>query len=220
MYHNFIEVLPTYNSSEPGELIEMAVMKELKELMKLECDYPVDDHTLDKLLEKAELIKVGPEECIVEAGQFAPDVWIVKKGIIRLVDMDGNRERTSSFALPGTLFMLKHSFVKDLPSYFEMWSCCETELLKVSRKHFKELLKTDLQFTVWMFHYVMEELFFQEKKHSSVSNGTASERFNAICRHRPDLMEKVKQKHLASYLGISPEYFCRLKRKIKKNTSD
>lgn len=191
-------------------------MDKLKELLKQECNCPIKDETLDMLLARAEILKVPAEECIVEAGEYASDVWIVKSGIIRLVDMDGNRERTVAFAMPGTLFMLKHSFVKDLNSYYEMKSCCETEILRISRNHFKEILNSSHDFAVWMFHYVMEELFYQEKKNSSVSNGYASERLKALFQNRPELLEKVQQKHLASYLGISPEYLCRLKRKFKQ----
>lgn len=185
----------------------------LKELIKQECDKPIDDPALDSLLACAELVKASAGECLVEAGQYSPDVWIVKSGIIRLADMDGCRERTAAFGTPGTIFTLKHSFVRNLPSYYELWACCDSELLKVTRNDFEQLLVSNHQFAVWMFHYAMEELFYQEKKNSSVSNGTAIEKFKALSLHRPELIEKVQQKHLASYLGVSPEYLCRLKKK-------
>ncbi len=73
------------------------------------------------------------------------------------------------------------------------------------------------RFAIWMFHLVMEELFYQEKKNSSVANGLAKERFEALYRYRPEIIDKVQQKDIASYLGISPEYLCRLKSKIKKH---
>ena len=74
------------------------------------------------------------------------------------------------------------------------------------------------KFAIWMFHLMMEELFYQEKKNSSVANGPAKDRFETLYRHRPDIIEKVQQKDIASYLGGSPEYLCRFKRKLVDKT--
>lgn len=192
-------------------------MKELKTLLKNECDMKIEDDVLDLFLSRAESVTVAPLKCFVEAGTYSPYMWIVKSGIIRVVDMNGDKERTIAFGLPGTVFTLKHSFVKGLPSYYELWSCCESELLRVSRKDFDDLMRASHRFAVWMFHLMMEELFYQEKKNSSVANGPAKDRFEALYRHRPEIIEKVQQKDIASYLGISPEYLCRLKRKLIGN---
>lgn len=190
-------------------------MNKLKALLKDECDLKVEDDVLDLLLSHTESISVAPNKCIVESGVYSPYMWIVKNGIIKVVDMNGDKERTIAFGLPGTVFTLKHSFVKGLPSYYELWSCCECELLRISRKDFDDLMQNSHRFAIWMFHLMMEELFYQEKKNSSVANGQAKERFEALFYHRPEIIEKVQQKDIASYLGISPEYLCRLKRKIK-----
>lgn len=192
-------------------------MEKLKALLKLECGHRVADSVVELFLSRSKSIKIPAGKCFVEAGSFAPDVWVVKSGIIRVVDMNGDKERTIAFGLPGSVFTLKHSFVKHLPSYYELWTCCDTELLRVSRNDFDNLMRISHEFAIWMFHLMMEELFYQEKKNASVSNGHAKERFEALYRHRPEIVECVHQKHIASYLGVSPEYLCRLKRKIKKN---
>ena len=108
-------------------------MKELKALLKNECDMKIDDDVLDLFLSRAESVTVASMKCFVEAGTYSPYIWIIKSGIVRVVDMNGDKERTIAFGLPGTVFTLKHSFVKGLPSYYELWSCCECELLRVSR---------------------------------------------------------------------------------------
>lgn len=189
-------------------------MKELKALLKNECDMKIEDVVLDLFLSRAESVTIAPLKCFVEAGTYSPYMWIIKRGIVRVVDMNGDKERTIAFGLPGTVFTLKHSFVKGLPSYYELWTCCECELLRVSRKDFDTLMHESHKFAIWMFHLMMEELFYQEKKNSSVANGPAKDRFEALYRHRPEIIEKVQQKDIASYLGISPEYLCRLKRKL------
>ena len=44
------------------------------------------------------------------------------------------------------------------------------------------------------------------------------ERYESVLRKRPELIDRVPQHQLASYLGITPESLSRIKKRIKKNT--
>ena len=43
------------------------------------------------------------------------------------------------------------------------------------------------------------------------------ERYESVLRKRPELIDRVPQHQLASYLGITPESLSRIKKRIKKN---
>ena len=45
---------------------------------------------------------------------------------------------------------------------------------------------------------------------------TAEERFEKFCRKYADLIYKVPQKQIASYLGVTPEFFSKMKSKMLK----
>lgn len=168
-------------------------MNTLKALVRQECDYPVEENVLDMFLGSCEVIAARSGECIVEAGEYSPYIYVVKTGIIRLSDYDGDKERTFAFGLPGTIFVLKYSFVKGLPTYFSVYSCCDSVLLRLSKKDFDMMMKRSHEFAIWMFHCMMEELYFQEKKNSTVFNGLAKERFKALWIQRPEIIMKVSQ---------------------------
>lgn len=189
-------------------------MEKLKTLLKQECDFPVSDRILNLFLGKAEIVKFKRDEKVMSPGEKSKWIWIVKEGIIRFVDMDGEKERTCAFCLPGTVFMSKHSFVKNLPSYYEMEACCPSVLLRVSHKDVESLLEKEHEFALWMLKLSWEELYYQEKKNSTVANGQAYERLRTLYKERPEIISNVKHRHIASYLGISPEYYTRLKKKF------
>ena len=48
---------------------------------------------------------------------------------------------------------------------------------------------------------------------------SAEERFEKFSKKYPDLIQKVPQKQIASYLGVTPEFFSKMKSKMlrKKN---
>ena len=187
-------------------------MTSLKELLKRECSYEPADATLDRFLALAHTINLAQDEVLIHPGQNNSNVYVVKDGIVRFADMNGEKERTFAFATPGTVFMSKHSFVKHLPSYYLVDACCESTLLEVKCDDFNQLVRECPDFAVWSLHMAWEELFYQEYKNVNVNNGTAKERYLALQKNRPEIIGRVYQKTIASYLGISPEYLCRLRK--------
>lgn len=190
-------------------------MDKLKALLRKECAYVPSDDLLDRFLSLGELHRYDSGSILTETGVTDTNMYVVKKGIVRFSDFDGDRERTFAFALPGTVFYNKYSFVKNLESYYQvdLWGDCE--IIAISRSEWRKLVAECHDAALWMLSYAQEELFFQEYKNARIYNGSAAERFKSLLCLRPELLKYVPQKILASYLGITPEYFSRLKRRFK-----
>ncbi|MDE5877837.1 MAG: Crp/Fnr family transcriptional regulator [Muribaculaceae bacterium] len=186
---------------------------ELKQLLEQELGY-LPGASIDLLLSKGVIKHYNRGQVIIECGKLCDDIFIIKEGIMRFVDMNGDRERTFAFALPGTLFFSKHSFVMSLPSYYQVEACCECELMVISRQDFWQAAEESHELALWLLHYAHGELFYQEYKNSAVHNGTAAERYRKMIADRPAIIKTVSQKIIASYLGVTPEYLSRLKREF------
>ena len=50
----------------------------------------------------------------------------------------------------------------------------------------------------------------------SILADTAEEKFNRLVNQSPHILQLVPQKHLASYLGMTPETFSRMRKKAMK----
>lgn len=191
-------------------------VEEMKLLLKEEVGFLPTGPGLDRLLREAKWLHVGARYVVIEMGKTCPDVFIVKDGIIRVWDFDGEKERTFGFGLPGTIFESKHSFVMHGPSYYQVETCCPSVILRIPEREFWNTVQSDHSFAVFMLHNAYGELYSHEFKESTVNNGTARERFEAMIKYRPVILEKVPQKIIASYLGITSEYFSVLKRRLLK----
>lgn len=191
-------------------------IEEMKLLLKEEVGFLPSGTGLDRLLNRAEWMRVDSKYVIIEMGKTCPDVYMVKDGIIRVWDFDGEKERTFGFGLPGTIFESKHSFIMHGPSYYQVETCCPSVILRIPEQDFWETVESDHSFAIFMLHNAYGELYSHEFKESTVNNGTARERFEAMLKYRPAILEKVPQKIIASYLGITSEYFSVLKRRCLK----
>lgn len=200
--------------------IDTKELEEMKTLLKEEVGFLPTGPGLDQLLTRAEWLRVDAKYVVIEMGKTCPDVYILKDGIIRVWDFDGEKERTFGFGLPGTIFESKHSFVMHGPSYYQVETCCPSTILRIPEKEFWKTVENDNSFAIFMLHNAYGELYSHEFKESTINNGTARERFEALLKYRPIILEKVPQKIIASYLGITSEYFSVLKRRFLTGNAD
>lgn len=191
-------------------------MARLRRLLCEEVGYEIPARALDNLLGVARLEEYRAGGTIVGHMQMNPDVFILKQGIIRYSDLDGDKERTFAFGLPGTLFMSMHCFWRRSPSWFQIQACTPAQVLRISLDDYWKLTGTDLDIARWMLHIAHGELWYLEHMNATVRNGSARDRLTSMWRHRPEIIKRVPQKIIASYLDITPEYLSRLKKQLLK----
>ncbi len=189
-------------------------MEKLKELLNKECDRTLSSEQWDELFALARAVTLRKGEVLISPGEVKPDVYIVKEGILRGVDFNGDHERTFCFGLPGTIFNSRFSFYRKLPSYYQIEACCPSVVLQIPREDYIGLTDRSHAFAIWALHYAWFEQYLEEDRESTVHNGNARERYLHMLKTRPAIVKGVAQCVLASYLGVTPEYLCRVKASI------
>lgn len=189
-------------------------MDELRKLLDVECDYRMADDTMDRFLGLMTEVRLKNNEPLIPYGKTDKNIYVVKEGIIRLAYFDGSKEMTFSFATPGTLLISWHSYYALVPSIFQLESCGKSVIMKVTKAQFDELLSESYDFTSWMLRMSMAQFWFHEMKLALINGATAKERFEALLKNRPEIIQKVSSKIVASYIGIIPSSLSRLKREL------
>ena len=138
----------------------------------------------------------------------------ITEGIMRSVYFDGVKERTLAFALPGTMSMSLHSYYMNRPVFLQHEACCEAAVLCSTKQNFDRFISLYPEFAQWALNMAYCQLYFYEMK-LCVIKGDARERFRALIQNRPEILEKVPLNAIASYLGITPSYLSRLKKKLR-----
>lgn len=189
--------------------------KDLKQLLKEECKFSPSDSLLERFLGEMEEIRVRPRCRIIDFGTVNSDVFCVKRGIVRLFHVDDAKESTFGFASPGTIFLSPLSFYLDAPAFLMAETCkIPATLLRMSRETFYSFINGSDEFARWMFSLASAQICICERKLSLI-NGSAMERYRAVLKNRPDIVEAVTSRVLASYLDITPQHLCRLKQQLR-----
>ncbi len=191
----------------------------VKACLKNDSLYWPGDDVMDRFLDSMYEIVLSPKEVLIASGSRERKIYILTEGIMRQVYTEGASERTYAFAESGTLIMNYPMYGLNLPAYMRVEACCNCRLLVSSSENFIRFMRESNDFSVWIASRLFRQLGFYEMKMSTI-NGKAKERFITMLKMRPNIIKQVPLHIIASYLGVTPEYLSRLKKRIFRDETD
>jgi CRP-like cAMP-binding protein len=141
---------------------------------------------------------------------------LVVKGLARKYFLKGQEEKVTYIAKENFLINSMGSFLSESPSIYFIEAIEQTTLLSIRKQNLENLY--DRRHNIErLSRLVLTSLFVQKEKHDYAQISlTVRERFVQFMKNNPDLLQRVPQKYLASYLNIKPETFSRMKHLMKK----
>jgi CRP-like cAMP-binding protein len=184
------------------------------------------DQILDQIYELPKASKETLQEHIVEvslpqghillrADKIETNAYFIKKGIVRAYVYQGNNEATFWFGKEGDTIVSMKSYVEHQKGYeyIELLEACELYELKVDS--LQKLFAIDIHIANWGRRFAERELIKTEEMLISRQFRTATERYTALLKNSPDLLQRVQLRHIASYLGITQVSLSRIRGEIR-----
>lgn len=185
----------------------------LYRLMPEESPYKISKELIDEIVDSSEILELEKEQPLIPEGKCDKDIYILIDGILRKWHWDGAVEKTDYFATEGTICVSYHCYLLNLPSPNTIEACCPCRLLRIGQPTYNSLLRRSDEFSLYVIGNLQMQFLFFEKMYNTI-NGSAYDRYVSMCRHRPEIIRQVPLKTIASYLGITPIYLSRLRKKI------
>lgn len=150
---------------------------------------------------------------LLKEGQRSKDSYFVLKGCIRTYyDLDG-QEKTTGFYTEMEGFT-PPCVISKTPSEYYI-SCVEDTILTVSNTDMEEEVNTKFPRFETMCKILSEQLLAKERVNfDEFKTSSPEQRYLNLLQKRPDLIQRVPQYQLASYLGIKPESLSRIRARI------
>ena len=167
--------------------------------------YVPSDETMLKFFECAEEIHLKPNQVLIGYGDIDPSLYIVKEGLLQILYFDGDKEVTFGMASSETILC---------SPVMQIENCkINTTVLKIPQDKLNSLLDESHDFAKWMFNIALGQFYYSEHKITNIS-GQAEERYKNLLAIRPDIVNAVSANRLASYLGVTPSWFYKIRKKI------
>lgn len=167
------------------------------------------------ILSKIELKHYKAKTVILHAGEICKHSYFVKSGILRSFTINDNIvEHVLQFACEDWWIGDMYSLISQKPGnlFIEVNEDAEVALLSKENQEelYHEIPKLERFFRILTENSLVAH---QERLMDNLSL-TAEERFEKFCSKYPTLIQKVPQKQIASYIGVTPEFFSKMKAKM------
>lgn len=161
--------------------------------------------------------KIRKKQYLLQEGNICRHLAFVEKGLLRSYSVDEKGiEHMIHFAWEGWWMADMLSFLSIEPSTYHIDAIEDAELLLISRTDFEVmLLKVPVMERYFRMLFQNNIISKERRLISSISN-SAEEKFIHLSATNPELIKRIPQQLVASYLGITPETLSRIKKKLTK----
>jgi CRP-like cAMP-binding protein len=156
------------------------------------------------------------KQIITHSGQVEEYMNFIDKGLARKYYKKENEEINTQISYEGHIIHSQESFHSRTPSEYTIETIEPVELTSITFECLEGIYASSLKMQQLGRLVITTTMVLKDKWQSQLVKLTPRERFlNFVSKH-PELMQRVPQKYLASYLNIKPETFSRFKHMVKE----
>lgn len=156
---------------------------------------------------------------LLKEGQNTKDSYFVLKGCIRTYYIIDGEEKTTSFYTEMDA-LTPHCVINNAPSDYFI-SCVENSIILVSNADMGDEINSKFpKFEIMCGMLSAELLAKQQIDFNEFKTSSPEQRYLNLLQKRPDLIQRIPQYQLASFLGIKPQSLSRLRTRILEKTKE
>lgn len=186
---------------------------ELTNFIKKNID--IEDEDLKIVLSYFKTIKKGKNEILLSNGKNSQVSYFVKKGCLRLFYIDDQgKDITRYIAFENQFATELVSFITNQPAQESIQVIENSELLYISHKDFRHLMTIIPKWKDFYTLYLEKAYVNNAKRLISFTTLDAADRYKQLFKINPNIVKRLPNKIVASYINISQETLSRVKAKI------
>lgn len=176
------------------------------------------DKDLELLIEKSETIELKPGDIFFKEGDIDTKTGVVMKGLLRGYHMEeGKEEETTVVFISEGQPCTSYQWLKGpLPSLETFEALEPTTLLINTLDRLHQLREYRINILRLYSETLEEKLIGAIERIQDFTMRNPETRYLALMESRPDLLQRVPQKYLASYLGITQQSLSRIRARVAK----
>lgn len=166
------------------------------------------------VIESQSLVREYPKGTVLlRAGQYAKECYLVFQGCVRKYYLVDGEEKTTEFFTENQP-ITPASYIKQAPSEYYL-SCTEDCILSAGNSERTQQFLIKFPRFAFLLEKITNDLLVDHQlSFDDFKNLPPEKRYSKLVTERPDLVQRVPQYHLASYLGIKPQSLSRIRKRL------
>jgi signal-transduction protein with cAMP-binding, CBS, and nucleotidyltransferase domain len=175
---------------------------------------PLTDEELGLIEKYFETSKIKKKDFLLRDGKVCNFLGFIAEGTIRHFHIKEGIEKTCDISFENSWVTDFQSFTHDTSCRMNLQAMDGTTVFLIKKENLYKLYNECHKYET--FGRLMAEQVAQRATEiaMSLSSEKPEERFQNLLRKQPDLFQRVPQKYIANFLGISPESLSRIQKRI------
>jgi CRP-like cAMP-binding protein len=154
--------------------------------------------------------KVKKKEFLLEAGETNDTLFYVKKGLLRVYLIHEGKEINTWFVKEDEFITSVKSYYYGIPSQEYIQAIEECEILTVKKNIYDMVLKHNHKLALFVINELYIKLCEYSDQCESLRFMTAEKKYEFLKMIRPEIIDRLSQKHIASFLGVETTYLSKI----------
>lgn len=162
---------------------------------------------------KAKKVKKG--EVLLREGEVCNDIFFVEKGLLRAYTIDdAGKEHIIQFAPENWIISERGSAFFNEPSQMFIDAVEDSEVMELKTDFIEKAADVSGSFRTFHERLIHNHVRQLQKRINALLSASAEARYLDFIKAYPDILLRVPQWMVASYLGITPEGLSRVRREL------
>jgi CRP-like cAMP-binding protein len=159
--------------------------------------------------------KLRKKQYLLQDGDVCKNIAFIEKGALKLYSIDDNgNEHIIQFGLEGWIISDLYSFLTSEPATYTIDAIEDSELVLISKSAHEELLLKVPKYETFTRLNITGAYVAMQKRLTSIISNPLEERYINFTTLYPNIVQRVPQHMIASYMGLKPETLSRIRRRI------
>ena len=155
---------------------------------------------------------------VTKEGEIENYFNFIVKGLVRKYYQKGSQEINVQISTEGHIILCQESFHARTPSEYFIETIEPTVFISIEHDELEKLYQASRKMEHLGRLVITHTMILKDRWQMQMVKMTPRERFLNFVMKNPELMQRVPQKYLASYLNIKPETFSRFKHLLRNRT--
>ena len=190
-------------------------MEQIKHLLNLYADFTEEEQVA--IGKRFTFLKVPAKHQLVEYDKKTDDLYFIIKGCVRKYCFKEGTALTLLIAQENQFVLEYVSFMNGGKSANVLETLEDSLLIKIKKNDLEELYLEIPKMNVVMRKVLEQVIYSTHIILNSFITLSPEERYRNLIQTSPDLLRRIPQNILASYLGISATSLSRIRNRVSKN---
>lgn len=155
--------------------------------------------------------EIPAKTTLLHEGQISKTAFFIEKGCLRSWVNNNGKDITVQFFFEGQGVSSFESFITNQPSWLNVQSIEPCIIQNISKPDFQFILDSSSVIKQEVDAYILQRLFFYQRLFVSRIKDNPENRYKELLKEHPEILKRVPQHYIASFLGITPVSLSRIR---------